>query len=513
MTHAHSAGLLAVVILGCLAAATTQTQTREWTFSPDEEGNLRADCSDPNDVTSSSRSSNGGGSCAGFVSVPQLRVTPAHGGTPSQPAPHLDIRYDAAASEFLVETSPAAVDLQIGGTRIADRAARIATLSAENAALRNTQARIQCALSASGTANVGDAIPIATDGGRDMEYFSIGGEHYLVVANYHFVDGQTQDTVVYRYAGDTFVHHQTVPMVDAGPRDLEVFTIGSEQFLAVAKFPGNAYEANSTLYRWAGDGFVLHQSITTIRAVDMEFFTIGTEHFLAVANLRNSESFNQESHVYVWSDSEFEFVFNQSIATTAARDIEHFVMFDDQHFLVVANHMNYTSPRVDTVVYKWDSGKFVFFEAIATTAANAVKHFVIADDQHYLVIANFREGDSYAINSTVYWWDGQAFAVYQDIPTIGAKNWEPFTIDGEHYLALANLYDFGSYFQDSLVLKWSGPPDFNFVIFQRVPTVGAILWRHFQMGQQHYLGVANFYNGTSHNQTSFVYRWNSRCFV
>ena len=63
------------------------------------------------------------------------------------------------------------------------------------------------------------------------------------------------------------------------------------------------------------------------------------------------------------------------------------------------------------------------------------------------------------IDSKVYKWNGVTFAEFQSIPTIGAWDWEAFEIGGEHYLAVANNYDGQSstgYNIDSKVYKWNG---------------------------------------------------------
>ena len=65
------------------------------------------------------------------------------------------------------------------------------------------------------------------------------------------------------------------PIPTNGALDSEFFTIGSDHYLAVANhYNGSTHNTDSKLYRWDGAGFVEFQAFPTNWAYDCEFFTI-----------------------------------------------------------------------------------------------------------------------------------------------------------------------------------------------------------------------------------------------
>ena len=101
------------------------------------------------------------------------------------------------------------------------------------------------------------------------------------------------------------------------------------------------------------------------------------------------------------------------------------------------------------------------------------------------------------------------FHQFQSIATSGAYDWEFFTIGSDHYLALANYYDGSTYNIDSKIYRWNNT---HWVEFQSIATSGAFDWEFFTIGAAHYLVVANFYNGSTRNIDSEIYRWNGTGF-
>ncbi len=94
-----------------------------------------------------------------------------------------------------------------------------------------------------------------------------------------------------------FQELQSLPTNGAG--DWEFFTIGTDHHLVIAN-DGNDVTPNidSKLYQWDGTRFVQFQSLPTNAAYDWEFFTIGTDHYLAVANQYNDGTYNTDSKIY-----------------------------------------------------------------------------------------------------------------------------------------------------------------------------------------------------------------------
>jgi len=79
---------------------------------------------------------------------------------------------------------------------------------------------------------------------------------------------------------------------------------------------------------------------------------------------------------------------------------------------------------------------------------------------------------------------GTEFVEFQSIPTSGAADWEFFTIGSDHYLAVANYYNDSTHDLDSKLYRWDGT---SFVEFHSIPTNGARDWEFFTIGSDHYL--------------------------
>jgi YVTN family beta-propeller protein len=180
-----------------------------------------------------------------------------------------------------------------------------------------------------------------TNGAHDWESFEIGGVRYLAVANFREGGNFDIDSKIYKWDVGTeiFLEFQIIPT--SGARDWEFFEIGGERYLAVANAQsggGGTLEVNidSKVYKWneALSRFVEFQSIRTASAIDWEFFEIGGEPYLALANVFDGTSQLCDSKIYKWNGTAFaEF---QSVPTAAARDWEFFEM-GGEPYLAVAN--------------------------------------------------------------------------------------------------------------------------------------------------------------------------------
>ncbi|RKZ17604.1 hypothetical protein DRQ50_04790 [bacterium] len=87
-------------------------------------------------------------------------------------------------------------------------------------------------------------------------------------------------------------------------------------------------------------------------------------------------------------------------------------------------------------------------------------------------------------------------------------DWEFFTISGDHYLAIANYYNGTTLNLNSVIYKWN-TGTLQFDSFQSIATNGAFDWHFFTIETDHYLAIANFHNGSTHNADSKIYKWNT----
>jgi hypothetical protein len=339
---------------------------------------------------------------------------------------------------------------------------------------------------------------IPTIGAMDWEFFTIGSDSYLAVANQHNDSTFNVDSKIYLWNGASFSETQSIPT--NGAWDWEFFTIGSDSYLVVAnRFNGSTYNIDSNIYRWNGVVFTETQSILTYGAADWEFFTIGSDSYLVVANRYNGSAWDVNSVIYQWNGTSF--VILQSILTNGAADWEFFTIGND-YYLVVANQYNGSTRNLNSRIYYWNGASFVEFQSIFTNGAMDWEFFTIGSDS-YLAVANGHNDSSYSVSSRIYRWNGVNFVEFQSIPTNGARDWEFFTIGNDYYLAVANEFNDSTYNIDSKIYRWNGT---GFVESQSIPTNGAIDWESFSIGSDSYLVVANQYNGSTHNIDSKIYK-------
>jgi len=344
---------------------------------------------------------------------------------------------------------------------------------------------------------------VFTNGAKDLEFFTIGSDHYLAAANMKNDSTHNIDSTVYKWNGTSFVEYQSVPT--SGASDWEFFTIGSDHYLAVANMRNDfTHNIDSKIFRWNGAAFVEYQSIPTNGASDWEFFTIGSDYYLAVANMCDDSTYNTNSRIYRWNGTSF--VGFQSIPTNGASSWVSFTV-DSEVYLAIANMYNGSTHDIDSRIYKWNGAGFAEFQSIPTNGAADCEFFTI-DGGSYLAVANMRKDFTHNIDSKIFRWNGTGFAEFQSIPTNGAADCELFTIDGASYLAIANMYNGSTHNMDSKVYRWNGT---RFVEFLSIPAHGANDWEFFTIGSNHYLGVANTTNDATHSIASSIYQYRGPC--
>ena len=79
-------------------------------------------------------------------------------------------------------------------------------------------------------------------------------------------------------------------------------------------------------------------------------------------------------------------------------------------------------------------------QALATNGADDIEAFEIDGVQH-LAVANYKNDNTYDIDSKIYRWNGSAFVEIQALATYAAMDFEAFEIDGVQHLAVANSFN------------------------------------------------------------------------
>ena len=344
---------------------------------------------------------------------------------------------------------------------------------------------------------------IATSGAQDWEAFTIGSDTYLAVA--HNYDGTNfeLDSKIYKWDGTQFSLHQSI--ASSGAADWESFEIGADTYLALANHQssGSIFQLDSKIYKWNGSQFAEHQSIPTSGAHDMESFVIGSNTYLAVGYHRDDGgTYNLNSEIFVWNSGNSQFVVTQTIATNGAADWHAFTIGADT-YLAVANQYDGQTRALNSVIYKWNGSSFVSNQSISTVGAFDWESLVIGSDT-YLAVAQYNNDTvAYSQNSTIYKWDGTQFKEFQSIATDGITDWEPFEIGDDTFLAAANQYDGTSFEKSSKLYQWNGT---EFVQVQAISTKGNLDWAFFTIDSTNYLAVANKKNDSSVNIDSVIYK-------
>ncbi|XP_052501756.1 thrombospondin-type laminin G domain and EAR repeat-containing protein [Budorcas taxicolor] len=291
---------------------------------------------------------------------------------------------------------------------------------------------------------------------------------------------------------------------------IEVFVIPETGlFVATAN-----RKTTSVIYKWTDGKFASYQDIPTHQAQSWRHFTIGKKVFLAVANFEPNEKGQEFSVIYKWSQRRLRFTPYQRVPTHSARDWEAFEVAGE-HFLAVANHREGDNHNIDSVIYKWNPGTRLFEanQTIATSGAYDWEFFTVGP-YAFLAVANAFNGTSTRLQSNLYVRLGGSFQLFQSFLTFGAADWEVFHIGERVFLAVANSHRYDvemrlqndSYVINSVIYELNVTAQ-TFVRFQEIRTCSALDWEFFSVGEDYFLVVANSFDGNTFSVNSIIYRW------
>ena len=155
---------------------------------------------------------------------------------------------------------------------------------------------------------------------------------------------------------------------------------------------------------------------------------------------------------------------------------------------------------------------FEKYQDLPTRGAHAVEHFTIHGNL-FLAFANYHSDTSEKHNtdSFIYKFNDSTgkFFLYQTIGTSGALDVEYFTISDEHYLAVANSFDGITHRLNSVIYRWNGT---LFVFFQNVATLGGDGFNFFTIDKEPFLTAANLWNDVTNSINSVIYKWKNQRF-
>lgn len=127
----------------------------------------------------------------------------------------------------------------------------------------------------------------------------------------------------------------------------------------------------------------------------------------------------------------------------------------------------------------------------------------------FLAVASIRHGKGpyeYTTQSQVWEWDGEQFTPFHAFESFAAKQWKHFTIGDRHFLALAQgvvVPGHEAENQPSRIYAWDGE---RFAHPQDVDSQWGYNWHAFDIGGHHFLAYAD------HVRPSVLYRWDGERF-
>ncbi|MDB6084422.1 MAG: hypothetical protein JWN43_2303 [Gammaproteobacteria bacterium] len=212
---------------------------------------------------------------------------------------------------------------------------------------------------------------------------------------------------------------------------------------------------------------------------------------------------------------------HQRLSTSGARTVTVFEL-NQQRYLAVPQlaldvvgqppHMNGGNSNTDAIIYRWDEGHFVEAERLPVPGGEDVYFFQMGDNR-FLATASLRTGQGpYDLNavSKIYRREGDAWTVFQEVPTFAAKHWRHFRCGGRHFLALAQGVTIpeaiarARHPTQSCIFEWNGV---SFVQFQTLDGSWGYNWEYFELAGGQFLAYAD------HTSASVLYRWDGERFT
>lgn len=240
-------------------------------------------------------------------------------------------------------------------------------------------------------------------------------------------------------ATETFIHEGTRYLVIP---QLAVDVPGQPAMMTV----GDS-DIDALVFRWQDERFVPHARLPVPGGEDAEFFEIDGRAFLATASLRSGAGpydLNVDSIIFELREGSFSAF--QRIPTFAAKQWKHFSI-GSRHFLALAQGvvMEGSEPRnpSKSTIFEWNGERFAEFQQIESAWGYNWAFFEIGDER-------FLAHADHVVPSRILRWNGSQFSDFQLLDGKTGRAFQFFQAEGESWLAFACLHD------DSVLLRWDG---------------------------------------------------------
>jgi hypothetical protein len=208
----------------------------------------------------------------------------------------------------------------------------------------------------------------------------------------------------------------------------------------------------------------------------------------------------------------------QRIRTSGARAVEP-IAVDGMQLLAIpqlaydieaqAPAMNGGDSDTELLLLRRVADRFEPWGSLAAPGGEDAEFFLIGEEA-FLAVASIRSGSGpyqFEVDSQVFTWSEGRFVPFQAIRTFAAKQWKHWRIGERHFLGLAQgVYVAGMEESnlESVVYEWDGD---SFAEHQRIPSQWAYNWHPFWLGDTFFVAHAE------HLGESVLYRWDGERLV
>eukprot|EP00039_Didymoeca_costata_P025394 m.13171 g.13171 ORF g.13171 m.13171 type:complete len:741 (+) comp4800_c0_seq1:190-2412(+) len=165
---------------------------------------------------------------------------------------------------------------------------------------------------------------------------------------------------------------------------------------------------------------------------------------------------------------------------------------------------------IDTALCTYLEKTLLPIQSIGTVGIIRWLHFEMEGEHYIMAVNKLDNGEGSRVNSVIYKWASYQFVLFQRIPTLGAGGATFFTMENKHFLVVANSRNGNDFAADSIVYQFVND---NFEIYQRIPTLAANQVEHFTIDGSQFLAVAlGLDKHGNADCDSVIYRWNGTYF-
>jgi len=278
----------------------------------------------------------------------------------------------------------------------------------------------------------------------DLPVSGTSTDSFLAVAN-HYDDTTAYSALsrVYRLSGGAYT--EVASLQTYGAAHIESFSVGGGHYLAVANFfDGTFHTVDSDIYRWhfAAGAWTLGaepvQRLPTSAAHHIAFFEHGGEAYLAVSQHwdERASTYALSSPVYKWDRAAARFEPLGSLPTQAALQMEPFAV-GGAMYLAVANSVDALTGKAEanSTIYRLSCGaggdSFTPVQNVVTNGATRWRHFTRGGIPH-LAVAQWVPQNASKVE--VLAWDGASFVRYAELPNDGAFDVDVIADSTGYYL-------------------------------------------------------------------------------